>query len=98
VCVLKKFRQDTQAQIPIIAIEGNHDLRGFVRRSRVNRGQSWLKVLVELDLIILLDADTDVASNNIQYHNYDPMTRSGGKIRIKNAVIYGNQIVSIILP
>jgi len=88
---LKKFKCQTHAKIPIISIEGNHDLRGFVRRSRVNRGQSWLKVLAEQDLIILLDADT--TSDTIQYLNYDATTRTGGKIRIKNAVIYGNRYI-----
>jgi DNA repair exonuclease SbcCD nuclease subunit len=88
---LKKFKRQTHARIPIIAIEGNHDLRGFVRRSRVNRGQSWLKVLAELDLIIRLDAD--MTSEKIRYQDYDPTSQSGGKIRIKNAVIYGNHYI-----
>ncbi len=51
--LLKSFKKVTKNQILIIAIEGNHDIRKFSRGQRFKqRGQSWLKLLSSLGLII----------------------------------------------
>ncbi|MFX0141439.1 MAG: exonuclease SbcCD subunit D, partial [Candidatus Hodarchaeota archaeon] len=87
--ILRDFKDFTNGNTLIIAIEGNHDIRKFSRGVRFERrGQSWLKLLNSLGLIILLDADLDVPPEKIfQQYNFD--TRKGGKIQIKNVVIYG---------
>ncbi|TXT59407.1 MAG: hypothetical protein BAJALOKI2v1_210007 [Promethearchaeota archaeon] len=90
--LLKKFIQITSGQIPIIAIEGNHDIRKFSRGAKVNHGQSWLKFLNKLGLIILLDADLESDSDKI-YKNYNHETRKGGKCVINNISIYGNHYI-----
>jgi DNA repair exonuclease SbcCD nuclease subunit len=57
ISILKKFINTTRGTIPIIAIEGNHDIRKYSRGMRVNHGQSWLKFIANLGLIILLDGN-----------------------------------------
>jgi len=87
--LLTSFKKVTKNQILIIAIEGNHDIRKFSRGVRFKkRGQSWLKLLANLGLIILLDAELDGAPEEI-FKSYNFQTRKGGKIQIKNAMIYG---------
>jgi len=89
--IFKNFKKFTQGTIPIITIEGNHDIRKFSRGVRFNRrGQSWLKFIASLGLIILLDADFEAPPEKI-YLPYDFNINKGGKIRIKNVVIYGNR-------
>jgi DNA repair exonuclease SbcCD nuclease subunit len=56
--IIEKFHHKTGGKIPIIAIEGNHDLRRYYRGSRISRPQSWLRVLANRKLIILLDGET----------------------------------------
>ncbi len=87
--LLKDFKEFTNGSILIIAIEGNHDIRKFSRGVRFERrGQSWLKLLNSLGLIILLEADLEAPPEKIfQPYNFD--TKKGGKIQIKNVVIYG---------
>ena len=87
--LLKDFKEFTNGSILIIAIEGNHDIRKFSRGVRFERrGQSWLKLLNSLGLIILLDADLEAPTEKIfELYNFD--TKKGGKIQIKNVVIYG---------
>ena len=86
----KEFIEYTNGYIPIIAIEGNHDIRRFARGVRFSkRGQSWLKVMSSLGLLILLDGDLEALPNSM-YLPYDFNCNSGGKIRIKKIVIYGN--------
>jgi len=89
--ILKDFKEFTMGSIFIIAIEGNHDIRKFSRGIRFERrGQSWLKLLNSLGLIVLLDAELEAPSEEI-FPPYDFDTKKGGKIQIKNVVIYGTR-------
>ncbi|MFX0075316.1 MAG: exonuclease SbcCD subunit D, partial [Candidatus Hermodarchaeota archaeon] len=91
VSILRNFKNKTDEQILIIAIEGNHDIRKFSRGvSFKQRGQSWLKFLADLGLIVLLDADIDLPPKEM-FKPYDFLTRKGGKIQVKNVVIYGSR-------
>ena len=91
--ILQDFKRKTDASIPIIAVEGNHDLRKFSRGVRFpQRGQSWLKLLATIDLIVLLSANLDAPSDQI-FQPYNFEERSGGKIKIKNTMIYGIQYI-----
>ena len=89
ISILKKFINTTRGTIPIIAIEGNHDIRKYSRGIRVNHGQSWLKFIANLGLIILLDGNINNPPEQI-YPLYDFKSNKGGKIQIKSAMIYGN--------
>lgn len=91
--ILRDFRKCTNGTIPIITIEGNHDIRKFARGIKLRRrGQSWLKLIAGLSLIILLDADLDTLPKEMfQPYNFD--MNKGGKIQIKNVVIYGNRYI-----
>jgi len=87
--LLNNFKNENQ--ILIIAIEGNHDIRKFSRGQRFKkRGQSWLKLLASLGLIILLDADVELPPDEM-FKEYDFKTRKGGKIRINDVIIYGTR-------
>jgi exonuclease SbcD len=89
VSVLRDFKEKTRNSIPIIAIEGNHDIRKFSKGVKFSkRGQSWLKFIVSLDLIILLDANISVNPEEM-FQPYNFKARKGGKIRIGNVMIYG---------
>ena len=89
--ILMNFKKATNDKVPIIAIEGNHDIRRYSRGVKFNhRDQSWLKVCAKLGLIVLLDADFRAQSNNI-FQPYDYDEGSGGKIQVKNIVIYGSR-------
>ena len=89
--ILRDFKNNTNERIHIIAIEGNHDIRKFSRGVRFShRGQSWLKFLASLGLIVLLDSDNN-ASPEQMFKPYDFQFRKGGKIQIKNIVIYGTR-------
>ncbi|MFX0071139.1 MAG: exonuclease SbcCD subunit D [Candidatus Hermodarchaeota archaeon] len=90
ITILNQFKKFTKETIPIISIEGNHDIRKYSRGVKVNRGQSWLKVLANLGMIILLDANLDNGTNDV-FRNYDFQLNKGGKIQIKNAIIYGTR-------
>ena len=91
--IIKHFKHDTKGKIPIISIEGNHDIRKFSRGTRfTQRGQSWLKLIASLGLIILLDADLEAQPHDV-FQPYNFETKKGGKIQIKNAIIYGNRYV-----
>lgn len=91
VSILKDFKNKTNERIRIIAIEGNHDIRKFSRGVRFShRGQSWLKFLASLGLIVLLDSDNNASPEQI-FKSYDFQARKGGKIQIKNIVIYGTR-------
>ncbi len=89
--ILKDFKEFTNSSILIIAIEGNHDIRKFSRGFRFERrGQSWLKLLNSLGLIVLLDANLEESPEELlKPYNID--TKKGGKIQIKNIVIYGTR-------
>ena len=87
---LDNFKRETE--IPIIAIEGNHDIRRYSHGSKFERGQSWLKILSYLDLIILLDFQSN-DSESIIFQSYDQISKKGGKIQIKFAEIYGTRFL-----
>jgi len=88
--MLKTFKIKTNNKIPIISIEGNHDLRKYSRGIRVARGQSWLKFLASQGLLVLLDGDINSASAEL-FSDFNMEKKKGGKVRIKNAVIYGTR-------
>jgi len=89
--LLNDFKAKTDGRILIIAIEGNHDIRKFSRGVRFSsRGQSWLKFLAGLGLIVLLDADINVPPEEM-FKPYNFRVRKGGKIQVKNVVIYGTR-------
>ncbi|MFX1450274.1 MAG: exonuclease SbcCD subunit D [Promethearchaeota archaeon] len=88
--ILQNFKIDTNDSIPIIAIEGNHDLRKYTGGKSVNNGQSWLKFISNLGLIILLDADLTLSPDKM-FPLYNFKIHNGGKIRIKNVMIYGSR-------
>jgi DNA repair exonuclease SbcCD nuclease subunit len=91
--ILRDFKNKTDERILIIAIEGNHDIRKFSRGVRFSqRGQSWLKFLASLELIVLLDADINASPEDI-FKPYDFRLRKGGKIQVKNVVIYGTRYI-----
>ncbi|MFX1502035.1 MAG: exonuclease SbcCD subunit D, partial [Promethearchaeota archaeon] len=91
--ILKNFKNFTNGSILIIAIEGNHDIRKFSRGIVFERrGQSWLKFLNSLGLIILLDAVIDAPPQQM-FKLYDFNTKLGGKIQIKNVMIYGTRYI-----
>jgi len=87
--ILKDFKRFTKSSIPLIAIEGNHDIRKFSRGFRFNRrDQSWLKLLNSIGLIILLDADLEATPEDMfEFYNFEK--KRGGKIQIKNVMVYG---------
>ncbi|MFX1571660.1 MAG: exonuclease SbcCD subunit D [Promethearchaeota archaeon] len=89
--MLMDFKEFTNNSILIIAIEGNHDIRKFSRGVRFERrGQSWVKLLNSLGLIVLLDMDSEAPPKEM-FTKYNFEKRKGGKIQIKNAVIYGTR-------
>ncbi|MHA1885795.1 MAG: metallophosphoesterase family protein [Promethearchaeota archaeon] len=93
ITILNEFKTCTKGNIPIITIEGNHDIRKFSRGMKFSkRGQSWLKLLASLNLVVLLDADFDAPIPEI-YKSYSYKKKKGGKIRIKNISIYGNRYI-----
>lgn len=92
--ILTNFSNKTKGTIPIIAIEGNHDIRKFSRGQKFpKRGQSWLKLLSSLNLLILLDANIEAPPNEM-FQEYNKETNRGGKIKIKNAIIYGTRYIN----
>jgi DNA repair exonuclease SbcCD nuclease subunit len=89
--ILKIFQKVAKGKVSIIAIEGNHDIRRYSRGVKFNyRDQSWLKVCAKLGLIILLDANIQSSSEHV-FQPYDFEQRTGGKVQIKNTVIYGSR-------
>ncbi len=90
--ILKDFKIYTEESIPIIAIEGNHDLRKYSKGIKVDNGQSWLKFISNLGLLILLDADITQSPENM-FSSYDFKKCKGGKIQIRNVMIYGTKFL-----
>ncbi|MBW4484268.1 MAG: DNA repair exonuclease [Tildeniella torsiva UHER 1998/13D] len=62
-----------EADIPVVAIEGNHDNRPYGTRT------SWLKYLSEWDLLKLLEPNDGANAEN-RLTPWDDSTRSGGYI------------------
>ena len=83
---IKAFQIQSQnkleREIPLICIEGNHENPFFT-------DHTWLRLLADLGLIILLSGTYDNKQNSISFEDYDPHTHIGGKIKIDNIVIYG---------
>jgi DNA repair exonuclease SbcCD nuclease subunit len=69
-------------EIPILCIEGNHENPLF-------SDLTWLKLLADLDLIILLSGTYDRDKNEIKFNEYSFTTHSGGKINLNGCNIYG---------
>lgn len=91
--MLTEFKVRTKSNIKIIAIEGNHDIRKFSIGMRfTKRGQSWLKLISSLGLIILLEANLDDPPEDI-FKPYDYRLKKGGKIQVKNVMIHGIQYI-----
>ncbi len=91
--MLTEFKERTRGKILIIAIEGNHDIRKFSYGLRLSkRGQSWIKLISSLGLIILLDVNLDDSPEEL-FQLYDSRLKKGGKIQIKNVMIYGIQFI-----
>ena len=89
--ILRNFQKATKGKVSIISIEGNHDIRRYSRGVKFNhRDQSWLKVCAKLGLIILLDANIKSSTEHV-FQPYDFEQRRGGKVQIKNAMIYGSR-------
>lgn len=95
--ILTDFKDGTKGNIPIIAIEGNHDIRRYSHGNRIPRRQSWLRILNKLRLVILLDADLKNQPDQ-RFTIYDLKTRKGGKVIIKNCVIYGTSYLGKQFP
>jgi DNA repair protein SbcD/Mre11 len=83
---IKAFQVQSQSklerEIPLICIEGNHENPFFT-------DHTWLRLLADLGLIILLSGTYDNKNNSITFEEYDSHTHIGGKIRIDKTVIYG---------
>jgi len=91
--ILTEFKVNTKGKILIIAIEGNHDIRKFSIGLKLSeRGQSWLKLISSLGLIVLLDANLDDSPEDL-FKQYDSRLKRGGKIQVKNVVIHGIQYI-----
>ncbi|UYP46982.1 3',5'-cyclic adenosine monophosphate phosphodiesterase CpdA [Candidatus Lokiarchaeum ossiferum] len=95
--ILSDFKQRTNEKIPIIAIEGNHDIRRYSHGNQIPRRQSWLRILNKLGMLILLDADLENQPEQ-RFSIFDPILRKGGKVIIKNCVIYGSSYLGKQLP
>jgi DNA repair exonuclease SbcCD nuclease subunit len=80
----KTCQTEKNREIPIITIEGNHDLSGTHDNLR-----SWLQFLNNLGLIILLQEDYDNDKKSLKFPLYSSVTREGGLVRIKDACVYG---------
>ena len=72
---LIKCQKILKRDIPIICIEGNHENPFF-------SDHTWLKLLTDLDLIVLLSAEYDPKNNTLLFD-------SKGKYSINNLNIYG---------
>ena len=68
--------------IPILCSEGNHETPFF-------SDHTWLRLLADLELIILLSGDYNNKTNALHFKEYSIKEHKGGKIQIKNAIIYG---------
>jgi DNA repair exonuclease SbcCD nuclease subunit len=85
--LINKFKQDAQNRyqrdIPIIAIEGNHDMGSHLD------SRSWMQFLSELGLIILLQGRYDKETDCVVFDPVKKSTNRGGMIQIKDCCIYG---------
>lgn len=83
---IKSFQSESNdklgREIPIICIEGNHENPFYT-------DYTWLKILADLDLLVLLSGSYDNKKETISFEEYSSDSRSGGKITVKNCTIYG---------
>ena len=86
ISILQTFKEDCTTKlkrlIPIICIEGNHEDPFF-------SDHTWLKLLADLELTILLSGEYNTKNNSLSFSDYTLEDHSGGRIRIKNVNIYG---------
>lgn len=81
-----KSQQKLNREIPIIAIEGNHDKSNYFAK------RSWMQFLADLDLIILLNPGNIKEENEEEIFHFTPYSenkKKPGMIRIKDTCIYG---------
>lgn len=71
-----------EANIPIIAIEGNHDAHNFASES------SWLRSLSKWGHIVLLEPEFE--NGKAKLKEWDETTRTGTYINLGSIRIYGN--------
>lgn len=83
---IKSFHSNSSAklgrEIPLICIEGNHENPFYT-------DYTWLKILADLDLLVLLSGSYDSKKEAITFKDYLSNNRSGGKITVRNCTIYG---------
>jgi len=86
IAILNNFKiecsKSLRREIPIICIEGNHENPLF-------SDLTWLKLLADLELIVLLAGVYDRKKNKIDFDEYSFKDHSGGKITINDCNIYG---------
>jgi DNA repair exonuclease SbcCD nuclease subunit len=88
--LLEKFHKRTNNIIPIIAIEGNHDLRRYSRGLKTERTQSWLKLMNHLGLMILLQAcENGDKRQKLEFQEYNSKSKIGNLLKIRFANIFG---------
>ncbi|TFH30443.1 MAG: hypothetical protein E4G98_02060 [Promethearchaeota archaeon] len=99
--ILQNFHNECQTtfqnQIPIIAIEGNHDIRRYSHGKRLEQKFSWLKVLHNLGLLILLDIDLERFPKE-GFRPYDEKTKTGSVLQIGNVKIFGTSFIKHDFP
>ncbi|MHA1745611.1 MAG: metallophosphoesterase family protein [Promethearchaeota archaeon] len=78
-----KCKNKLNREIPIIAIEGNHDKSSYFSK------RSWMTFLADLDLIKLLEGHYDEEKEKFLFPLYSEKKHRGGRIQIKDIVIYG---------
>ena len=86
--ILTEFYKDTNNSIPIIAIEGNHDLRKFIGQVRIGPTESWLHFLGKMGYVTLLDGMDEILKNDT-FQEYSAESKIGGTIKIGNIRIFG---------
>ena len=77
-----KSNEKLSRTIPILCNEGNHETPFF-------SDHTWLRLLADLELIVLLSGDYSNKTNALHFKEYSNKDHTGGKIQIKNSVIYG---------
>jgi DNA repair exonuclease SbcCD nuclease subunit len=85
--IISKFQKEAdklyQREIPIIAIEGNHDMTGHFNL------RSWLQFLSDLGLIYFLSDKYDKETDTVIFEPFSIENHRGGLIKIKDCNIYG---------
>jgi DNA repair exonuclease SbcCD nuclease subunit len=88
--LIEKFHAKTNKAIPIIAIEGNHDLRRYSHGLKTERKQSWLTLMNHLGLIILLGVgEYGESKQQLEFQEYNHKSKRGNMMKIKFTNIFG---------